>query len=365
MFPLGLTPQIILPLHVLVLLDSFVARLELCIRLFVAGQKRRPPHPGRRFGMGQHHQPAGYHRLGREGIGNGGRGGRSHCRFGTDSQRGNQPQPSLQPRGQPPHPAGSADGHQFFNCPSTILCPKTMKPYPCLTCLKNLPFLGLLLLSVSGCSTVIRENIISSINTGMGVTVAENPQTQLYELKAGFIRSQFYSIPTSKTISDASGKTLTNSLVSVSPKETPELVSGIRAASGVQSLVFGMDIAENFAVGPAAVNSRAAIAMYLSQAAKPEAAQAAAQLLTGNEEEETDVLRVELLGKVNALQDGQLDNAGTAARDTDLITAATLATLQQRQSAEDKKEDLKTAIGADGPLMRLKLERFKEKLQKL
>jgi hypothetical protein len=220
------------------------------------------------------------------------------------------------------------------------------------------------LLCGSGCKTVVRENIISTVNTGMGVTVAENPQTQLYELKAGFIRSQFYSIPTSKTIADADGKTLDKSLISTSPKETPDLVSGIRAASGVQSLVFGMDIAENFAVGPEGVKSKAAVAMYLSQAANPEAAKAAAALLAGNDQDEVENLQVELQGKINALPEAQLAGATGAAVEADLLSSTQQTDLSNK-GVEDRKQALKKAVGTDQPLIRPKLERFKAKLASL
>lgn len=44
----------------------------------------------------------------------------------------------------------------------------------------------------TGCKTIVRENIITSIDTGVGASLAENKQTQSYEFKVGYIRSQFY-----------------------------------------------------------------------------------------------------------------------------------------------------------------------------
>ena len=148
------------------------------------------------------------------------------------------------------------------------------------------------IVSGTGCSTtVVRENIISSIDTGLGASVAENKQTQLYELKAGYIRSQFYSIPTGKVVQNpsvtmvmiisADGKTtncipVTNSVaLSNAANLTPQLVSGINAHTGLGDLLLGMTIMENFAVGSDAVNSKAAVAMYISQAATSTNAQAA------------------------------------------------------------------------------------------
>ena len=154
------------------------------------------------------------------------------------------------------------------------------------------------LLSFSGCTTVVRENIISNINTGVGVSVTENPQTQLYEIKAGYIRTQFYSVPTGKMIlySDksqiqttvvynADGKTTNQVIVGgirIDPMTknaanlTPEVVSGIKMHSGIDNLIVGMDVSENFAVGKTAVMSPAAVAMYTSQSQNPQTAQAAA-----------------------------------------------------------------------------------------
>ncbi len=155
--------------------------------------------------------------------------------------------------------------------------------------------LALMLLSVesTGCKSVVRENILSSVNTGIGVTLAENPQTQLYEVKVGYIRSQFYSIPTSKTIlkedsaqdvkiEEKSGRAITGKsqyspLTQVGADKTPELVSGVHVNSSAQHLLLGVDISESFAVGPLAVMSPAAVAMYVAAAKSPAAANAASE----------------------------------------------------------------------------------------
>lgn len=133
---------------------------------------------------------------------------------------------------------------------------------------------GLTILTTTGCKTVVRENIISHINTGIGISLTENPKTELYEVKAGFIRTQFYSVPTGKTVEsereDGSGASNAANL-------TPEVVSGIRAHSGAQHLFLGMDVMENFAVGKVAVMSPAAVAMYISTARDAERAKAAAE----------------------------------------------------------------------------------------
>lgn len=131
------------------------------------------------------------------------------------------------------------------------------------------PIAAAALLALCGCSsTVVRENIISDINTGIGASITENQKTQLYELKLGFIRTQFYSIPTGKKV-EGSNQVNRADL-------GPNLVSGIRASSGIKHLFIGMDVSENFAVGDIAVMSPAAVAMYISQAQNTNSASAAA-----------------------------------------------------------------------------------------
>lgn len=144
------------------------------------------------------------------------------------------------------------------------------------------------LLTQPGCKTVARENILSTINTGMGLTVTENPTTQLYELKAGFIRTQFYSVPTGKNVEGAetskvveNGKVTTSSTnLSNNARSTPNVVSGIRARSSAKDLFLGMDISENFAVGDDAVRSPAAVAMYIAEAAATNNAAFAAEAVS-------------------------------------------------------------------------------------
>jgi len=120
-----------------------------------------------------------------------------------------------------------------------------------------------ILLSIIGCSTIIRENIISSVETGTGVFITENPTTQLYEIRAGLIRSQFYSIPTGKVVknNNAVHGEFDPSL-NHEADQTPTIVSGIHSKSDWTNLIFGMEISENFAVGKEAVNSGAAKAMF-------------------------------------------------------------------------------------------------------
>ncbi len=168
-------------------------------------------------------------------------------------------------------------------------------------------------LITAGCSsTVVRENILSSVETGIGISIAENHQTQLYEVRAGYIRSQFYSIPTGKLVRNTNaasavvsgpGVAVTNAQISNAADVTPTLVSGIRMHTGWESLLLGMDVSENFAVGPVAVMSPAAVAMYVAGADSKEKAQAAAQAAGRTFTPEV----MDAMGRVN-----QLHQSGTS-----------------------------------------------------
>jgi hypothetical protein len=151
---------------------------------------------------------------------------------------------------------------------------------------------GLALMPGTGCKTIVRENIISAIDTGVGATIAENKQTQLYELKAGYIRSQFYSIPTGKIVENSSTNnamisgtngTPVNAQISNAANVTPQLVAGIKSHTGLGDILLGMDVSENFAVGDIAVMSPAATAMYIANAENSASAKAASEAVQGKD----------------------------------------------------------------------------------
>ena len=136
-------------------------------------------------------------------------------------------------------------------------------------------------LAVTGCTSVVKQNVISSINTGIGISLTENPQTQLYEAKLGYIRSQFYSVPTGKTVCDDCSKHgSTNCPAKNDADKAVTILTGIRVNSGIEHLFIGADIIESFAIGEAAVNSPVALAMYVAQAKNEKLAKAAASTAT-------------------------------------------------------------------------------------
>ena len=133
---------------------------------------------------------------------------------------------------------------------------KQLNPFFCLTTLGLASLLG------TGCKTILRENIVSSIDTGFGATVMENKQTQVPEIKVGYIRTQFYSVPTGKVVENDKTKTTTADGKTTNvvgdhqtnaANVTPNMVAGIRTESDFTSLIFGLKISENFAVGKEAV----------------------------------------------------------------------------------------------------------------
>src|SRR5882724_10789180 len=109
-----------------------------------------------------------------------------------------------------------------------------------------LAVIGFAAMMATGCKTVIRENVISSIDTGFGATIMENKQTQVPEIKLGYIRSQFYSVPTGKVVENADDSNGTNGVAhpytdhqTNAANLTPEMVAGIRVESSWGTGLFG------------------------------------------------------------------------------------------------------------------------------
>ncbi len=194
------------------------------------------------------------------------------------------------------------------------------------------------LLSSAACKTVTRENIISSINTGIGVTLAENPKTEMYEAKIGYIRSQFYSIPTGKTVEnenkdDGSAEKGRRDMRTNEANVTPEVISGIRMKSGVEHLLIGVDVSESFAVGKVAVMSPAAVAMYVADSRNAKIAEKASEAVSESskaaEKAAQEIMKEQKYRKDKIIQyfskDGNIDNNGNIDKDKlkDLFADAT------------------------------------------
>ncbi len=123
-----------------------------------------------------------------------------------------------------------------------------MNPHPLLHLARASLFLvaTILAIFVQGCAS--NGYISSSITTGIGLDVSENPQTQIPHVRFGYIRHGLYYIPTGKTGNP-------NGNVS----ETPHVVSKIHVSSEFRK---GITIIEKFAVGDSVGNSAAARQLF-------------------------------------------------------------------------------------------------------
>lgn len=123
---------------------------------------------------------------------------------------------------------------------------------------KSLAFILLILMAIfwlSGCGA--KGYIVASVQSVIGLDVSENPKTQVPHVRFGFVRSQYYYIPTGKS---ESGKGVPGG--SGKADETPELVSEIDV--DFKFLSSGK-IHERFAVGSTAVKSNSAQALFGSK----------------------------------------------------------------------------------------------------
>lgn len=138
------------------------------------------------------------------------------------------------------------------------------------------------LAACAGCTTkLLRENVLATTQSAIGLSVAQNAQTQMYELKAGFFRNEFFLVPTSKRVvndadnRDAAGTASRACHISslkgiehYDPSSTPEVLAEIQVGGyGKQSLKEQggrVEVYQRLAVGKHAVQSRAAVALMAS-----------------------------------------------------------------------------------------------------
>jgi len=125
----------------------------------------------------------------------------------------------------------------------------------------------------TGCSTrLLRETVYANTESMFGVTIAQNAQTQLYELKAGFARHELFMVPTDKIIqydrygnqlpipaADATAGRSSRRGASVTANVLGEIQVGGTSRGGTGNN--GIEIYQRLAVGDIAVRSGAAIAL--------------------------------------------------------------------------------------------------------
>jgi len=117
--------------------------------------------------------------------------------------------------------------------------------------MKTLTLLPLLLLA--GCQAVNHNYVISATGTIIGVQVAQNAVSQLYEAKLGYARSEVAMVPTNKG---------TNGVINAGTqgaKDTPSVIMELRY-NGIFSLSGG--IYQRLAVGDMAVQQPGAALMF-------------------------------------------------------------------------------------------------------
>lgn len=110
--------------------------------------------------------------------------------------------------------------------------------------------LALSLALCAGCSAIKNHYVISGTTTVIGVEIAENPQTQLYHARLGYVRAELAMVPTNKGD--------TNS-VAGGAKDTADVIMEIRYG-GIFSRSGG--IYQRLAVGSTAVSQPGAAFMF-------------------------------------------------------------------------------------------------------
>lgn len=135
---------------------------------------------------------------------------------------------------------------------------------------------ALLLSAASGCSEkLLRENVLANTETAVGIMIAENVQTQLYEVKLGYVRHEFFLVPTSKTITYDADK-LELDVVNGDPSMTPEVLADIGVGGKTSGREAGFEVRQRLAVGKLAVMAPSATALMSKDAATADAASKAA-----------------------------------------------------------------------------------------
>lgn len=139
--------------------------------------------------------------------------------------------------------------------------------------------LVLLILPLASCSDrLLRENVLASTQTVVGLQLAQNPQTQGYEARAGFSRQELFIVPTSKRVAyDSGGEVPPRArsfaadgtpirddagVTSDDPSRTPEVLGEIMVDGAVgldpAGKPLSVGVYQRLAVGPRAVSSPAA-----------------------------------------------------------------------------------------------------------
>ncbi len=141
---------------------------------------------------------------------------------------------------------------------------------------------------ICGCSErLARENVFANTETNLGLSLAQNAKTQLYEVKMGYFRHELFFVPTSKTITynDIKSNSLMGKIFGTmleakvdthDPSTTPEVLAEIAVGASTGSNSASADVRQRLAVGKTAVLSPSALALMANDAESAKALSTAA-----------------------------------------------------------------------------------------
>ncbi len=141
---------------------------------------------------------------------------------------------------------------------------------------------------LAGCSDrLLRESVLASTQSTIGLSIGQNPHTQLYEGKVGYARSELFLVPTGKRVvntrgeqaphSDQALQHLSTNNADVTPEVLGEILAdGVLTAAPVAGAAqpARVGVYQRLAVGKLAVTAPAAVVLM---ARDPHALDAAAR----------------------------------------------------------------------------------------
>lgn len=154
-----------------------------------------------------------------------------------------------------------------------------VRPHPAMLALVLLPLSG------AACSDrLLRESVLASTQSTIGLSLGQNPRTGLYEGTLGYARGELFLVPTGKRVVNASGEAgnsdpaAATAMTSARADTTPEVLGEIMADGALPFEVGGppvrVGVYQRLAVGRLAVSTPAAIALMARDGLATPAAQA-------------------------------------------------------------------------------------------
>jgi hypothetical protein len=110
--------------------------------------------------------------------------------------------------------------------------------------------MAILLLALTGCAT--RHAVITNTGTTLGLELAENPATGLYQIKFGYARAEYAYVPSNRSSST------NEATYAGGAKDVPDVLMELR----FQNIFKGGDLYQRLAVGSIAVAQPGAAFMF-------------------------------------------------------------------------------------------------------